>query len=207
MFAVFVKIYDHRCKDDKTGRFGTHFFYEYFVRQTGETESGQTEYEDEEEKEESAPTSYEELRMKRRAGVSLQSRAYAIIPNGTTNNSVATDVQSPSGNLSTNIANIPVTEVIKTSKVNSRDPSKVKKKGNVSRTASNVTNVDHKARRTKITGRVSNGGLSKALRAVSDFVMSLANITAHHRSISHTRLPARRSKLQTNKQNHHIITT
>lgn len=218
LLAVFVKIHDHRCKDDETGRFGTHFFYEYKVKsEESATASDEMDYEED-------SNSYGPVRraLKRRAGISVQP------VRGTANNSIATDLRNAYSNITTKNGNTSLPEVINTTRrIHSRHFSRVLD-GNESRLASKVTahaNYPNKVvkdfaariQRVKlssvasVTRRMYNRGLGEAIRAVSDFGLSLAKFTAHYGSVGHTQSTVQRSTPQTNKQNrvvsHHIEST
>lgn len=117
---MFIKINDHRCKDDETGRYGAHFFYEYFVRQTGESDSA----DDSADYGESDSYSDARRSLKRRDGDSLQPLASAgimslspvhVIADWTVNGSVAVDVRNTSCNITTKNMDIRLAEVVNTS--------------------------------------------------------------------------------------------
>lgn len=171
LLAVFIKIYDHRCKDDKTGRFGTHFFYEYFVQQTGETSSESESYDVD------VDTDSSDVNLRRHAGVSRRS-GYITNPKGTVN-------------------------VVKTSKISSRQVQNGSA-SNPKKIVNNIaTNIGHKTRRIKFrrAKALTNEGLGKAFSAVSNFALSLVNVTDYHNSIGHTKSAVRRSERQINMQN------
>ncbi|XP_026331613.1 uncharacterized protein LOC113238961 isoform X2 [Hyposmocoma kahamanoa] len=214
--TMFVKIYDRRCKDDETGRFGAHFFYEYDVKSTEEKDGEASNMNEE-------LSTYEEERraLKRRAGVSVPSVR-------TTNSSIAMDPQNASNNVTTTNVNI-LTEVVNpTSKIlQIKRYSRKVRDGNARRLTSNSTSAyyrnkvvkdfatynHHSSRSAKlksvanVTRRMYsyNGGLDKAIRAVSNFGLSLLEFTAHYNSVGHTELAVQHLKPQKNK--HNRITT
>lgn len=217
---MFIKIHNHRCDDDETGRFGTHFFYEYDVRQTGESDTlGETtEYDGEDD-------TYEETRrlIQRRGGVPLRSVGFAalmprslidVLTDKTLKSSVE-DVRNGSSNITTNVdirqdVLNTTSKVIASGKVvNGTEPqivSNVTSVHNANKIVSeSATRIHNTSRRGDVTSVASaprsTDGLAQAIRAVSNFGLSLAKFTAHYSNAGNTQLADQRSKAQANKQN------